>query len=87
MQCLAEAFDDLSDDQWQRITEGIDRLVAHPAWTAEYASDGMRALKVSLEKNQQAQKAFEALALDLPYLLTGHKYPKYKEVWSGGTSN
>ena len=77
--------DELSEEQWQRIAESIDRLVSHPAWTADFNSTNrMKALKVSLEKNQQAQKAFEALGLDLPYLLIGDKYPVYKAVWGSG---
>jgi hypothetical protein len=73
--------DELSDDQWKRITEGIDRLVGHPAWTAEFESEEMLALKGSLDKNQNAQKAFEGVALDLPYLLIGPTTGPYKKVW------
>jgi hypothetical protein len=76
--------DELSEEQWARITQGIDRLVEHPVWVTTFDEgpnrDGMQDLKIALEKNQQAQKAFEALALDLPYLLVD-KYPKYVEVW------
>jgi hypothetical protein len=73
--------DELTEEQWQRILQGIDRLVAHPAWKAPYETEEMQALKVALEKNQQSQKAFEALALDLPYLILGDSYPSYKTVW------
>lgn len=75
--------DELSDDQWQRVLEGIDRLVGHPVWVESSLDDSedLKALKVSLEKNQQAQAAFETLALDLPYLLMGDKYPIYKKRW------
>ena len=73
--------DDLSEEQWKRITDGIDRLVAHPAWSAEFDTDRMRTLKLALEKNQNAQKAFENVALDLPYILVGTGSPTYKEAW------
>jgi HNH endonuclease len=74
--------DELTEEQWQRLLAGVDRLVAHPAWTADFEVDDMQVLKIALEKNQQAQKAFEALALDLPYLLTGDKYPSFKKRWA-----
>ncbi len=76
--------DELSDEQWQRITDGVDRLVAHPAWTAPFEREAMQTLKVSLEKNQNAQKAFEGVAFDLPYLLVGPVSPAYKTVWGKG---
>ena len=75
--------DDLTEDQWARILAGVDRLVAHPVWTSAWDGDAMQDLKVALEKNQQARAAFESLALDLPYLLTGDKYPAYKKAWEG----
>ncbi len=74
--------DELTEEQWQRITEGIKRLVDHPVWFAPFDTEPLQTLKVSLEKNQQAQGAFEALALDLPYLLTGDKYPAFRKIWA-----
>jgi hypothetical protein len=58
-------------------------LVGHPVWVEPSLDDAddLKALKVALEKNQQAQAAFETLALDLPYLLMGDKYPAYKKRW------
>lgn len=73
--------DDLTDDQWTRITLGIDRLVAHPAWNAEYSSEPMKVLKASWDKNQNAQRAFEGVALDLPYLLVGNTSPSFMKTW------
>ena len=74
--------DELTEEQWKRITDGIDRLVTHAAWTADPDSDEMRALQISWEKNQNAQKAFEGVALDLPYLLIGSSHSTYKNMWN-----
>jgi hypothetical protein len=74
--------DELTEEQWKRMTIGIDRLVAHPAWVQKFeGSADLMELKVALEKNQQASDSFEKLALDLPYVLTGEKYPAYKNRW------
>jgi hypothetical protein len=73
--------DELTEDQWKRVLEGIDRLVAHPVWTAEFESPEMQAVKVSWEKNQNAQAAFEGVALDLPYLIVGET-SGFKKLWS-----
>ncbi|MCD4852405.1 HNH endonuclease [Arthrobacter sp. AK01] len=75
--------DDLTDDQWTRITQGIDRLVAHPAWNAEYSVESMKSLKLSWDKNQNAQRAFEGVSLDLPYLLIGNSSPAFIRNWAG----
>ncbi len=79
----APLADELSDDQWARVLFGLDKLVDHPVWTAEATSDEMQVVLISLEKNQNFKSSFEAVALDLPYLLTGDSYPKYREVWQG----
>lgn len=77
--------DDLTDEQWQQITAGVDRLIAHPAWVEPFEAEDMKELKVALEKNQQAQAAFQKLALDFPYLISGDKYPAYTARWGVGT--
>ena len=73
--------DELTADQWKRITDGIDLLVAHPAWVSEFDTDRMRTLKLALEKNQNIQKAFDGVALDLPYVVMGGTTSGYKEAW------
>ena len=59
-----------SEEEWERIVEGIELLVEHPIWTADLdATRKTRDLQQALAKNQDARKAFGAVDLKLAYLV------------------
>ena len=71
-----------TDEQRERIEQGLAHLAAHPVWKADLGRDAeMRAVKLALEKNQNIKDSFEGVALDLPYLLLGEKYPIFAKQW------
>lgn len=74
--------DEFSDAQLLALRTGIERLVAHPAWTATWVDKPeMGELKIALEKNQEAPAKFEKLGLTLSYLLIGANEPTFKAHW------
>lgn len=74
--------DELSEAQWTELRTSIKRLVAHPAWTADFGRDPkMTKLKTALEKNQEVPKALESVGLDLAYLILGDDATTYKNHW------
>lgn len=71
-----------SDDQKAALQQSIERLVNHPVWNEPFTRDAhMEAVKNALEKNQEARKAFEGIALDLPYAILGDQSPTYVAYW------
>ncbi|WP_042377031.1 hypothetical protein [Gordonia alkanivorans] len=79
---------ELDDGQQQQLRDGIERLVAHPVWTADFDRDSrMRDVKVALEKNQGVPQALEAVGLDLSYLILGPaKSAPYRSYWLADTA-
>jgi hypothetical protein len=72
----------LSDAQKTVLQQSIKRLVNHPVWNEPFSRDaGMEAVKNALEKNQEARKAFEGVALDLPYAILGDQSPTFVAYW------
>lgn len=54
---------------WAQIEAGLDRLVKHPVWTADFTkSTKMTAVRDALTKNQDAQQSFAAVGLKLGYI-------------------
>jgi hypothetical protein len=71
-----------TDAQKARLDEQIHRLVDHPVWTAEYGRDeNMGDVRSALEKNQEAKKTFEDVALDLSYLVVGADSAAFQRYW------
>ena len=58
-----------TDEQWNRISDGVQRLVQHVAWTADFSLPKMRALETALTKNQGAESAFKETGLTLGYVV------------------
>lgn len=58
-----------TDEQWNRISDSVRRLVQHTAWTADFSLPDMRALETALSKNQGAEAAFKAAGLTLGYVV------------------
>ncbi len=78
----APMADVLTEEQLQKLRLGTKRLVAHPAWTADFnRDDKMKKLKVALEKNQEVPKALQDLGLTLSYLLLGDEDTTFKNHW------
>jgi hypothetical protein len=51
-------------------------------WTAEYGRDeNMGDVRSALEKNQEAKKTFEDVALDLSYLVVGADSAAFQRYW------
>jgi hypothetical protein len=74
----------LSEDDWNSLRIYVDRIVSHPVWTTDYAEhDFMPAVKQALEKNQDAEAAFQGAALTFSYLLAGTEDTAYKNAWRG----
>jgi hypothetical protein len=72
----------LSDEQRASLESFVDRLSAHPVWTADFGKDErMTAVKNALDKNQDARRSFEAVALDLSYLVVGEESAAFKAYW------
>jgi hypothetical protein len=72
----------LDDKQNAELAAAIKLIVEHPVWTAEFDRDErMAAVKVALEKNQEAGPAFTAVGFDLAYLVLGKDSPNYKGYW------
>ena len=72
----------LTDHQRAEVNAAIKLLVEHPVWTAEFDRDEkMAAVKVALEKNQEAGTAFEAVGFDLAYLVLGKDSTTFKAYW------
>lgn len=67
------------------IEAGINRLCAHPVWTAALDRDAkMLAVREALSKNQGGRAAFTDVALTLSYLGFGDKDEAYKAYWLNG---
>lgn len=59
---------------WQDISEGIKRLLGHPAWEADFShSEKMKAIEAALSKNQEASQAFRRVGLRPGYVLGDDK--------------
>jgi hypothetical protein len=72
----------LTDLQKEEVQKAIGRIVAHPVWSEPYTRDGrMEAIKNALEKNQEARKAFEGVALDLSWAVVGDESVAFKSYW------
>lgn len=56
--------------RWELIEAGIKRIIEHPIWTADWNhSDKTKAVYEALQKNQNAEDAFEAVGLRLGYVV------------------
>jgi len=65
-----------NDTHQQQIRQGIERLVNHPVWTADFdLSPKMKAVRDALSRNQDAKTAFEAVGLKLGYLVGADELP------------
>jgi len=65
-----------SEEQWGKLRQGIQRLVDHPVWVADWdETQKMRAIRDALTKNQEAAKAFGNVGLKLGYLVGADKLP------------
>ena len=70
-----------TDDEWRTIHGNIKKIVNHPVWKAPFARDArMEAVQIALQKNQDRERAFNGVHLDLPYLILP-KTPAFKEYW------
>lgn len=56
-------------EQVRYITDGIERLVSHPVWTAGPSTEGMPAVIDAMVKNQGVELAMEARGLTPAYCL------------------
>lgn len=60
----------LTTEDWDKIHDGIERLINHPIWTADWNhSPKTRAVYEALQKNQNAPKAFSDVGLRVGYLV------------------
>lgn len=65
---------DLSGDRWSKIEAAIQRIIDHPIWTADWTqSDRTKAVYEALQKNQNAEAAFEMVGLKLGYVVGADK--------------
>jgi hypothetical protein len=59
-----------TDQQWNLISDGIERLVSHPVWTADFnSSPEMREVNEALQKNQGVDLAMQNAGLTPGYCL------------------
>jgi hypothetical protein len=66
-----------TDAEWQKIERGVELLVNHPVWSADYEESGLlKELQQALLKNQDVQKIFPKLGLKLAYLVEVEKLDK-----------
>jgi hypothetical protein len=64
----------ISKGDWEKISSGIQRLVDHPIWSADFEiSDKTRAVKTALLQNQPALRPMEAVGLKPGYLVGADK--------------
>jgi hypothetical protein len=65
---------ELVADKWIRIEAGLQRMVSHPIWTADWNhSAKTKAVYEALQKNQNAEQAFEAVGLRLGFVIGADK--------------
>jgi hypothetical protein len=65
---------DLNEKNWSKIESGIQLIIAHNIWTADWnTSAKTKAVYDSLQKNQDAEDAFEAVGLKLGYVVGADK--------------
>lgn len=65
---------DFSGGKWTNVEAAIQRIIDHPIWTADWThSDRTRAVYEALQKNQNAEMAFEAVGLKLGYVVGADK--------------
>lgn len=61
-----------SDEQWERVTAAIDRLIGHPIWAKEFKiGPRAKAVEEALLKNQGAKEALAAAGLTFGYIVGG----------------
>ena len=67
--------------EWLKIRQNIKKIIDHPVWKASVQRDQrMEAVQLALSKNQDRDKAFTKVYLDLPYLILP-KSTQFKEYW------
>lgn len=63
-----------TDEQWDRITAAIDRLVNHPVWTKDFKIGAKaKAVEESLLKNQGLKESLTAVGLTFGYIVGGEE--------------
>jgi len=63
----------------KKILAAIKRICDHPVWMHPYNTDRMRAVQDSLSKNQNSEKAFRDVGLNLGWALSEDLDPE----WAG----
>jgi hypothetical protein len=65
-----------NSEQETKIRAGIERIVKHPVWAAEFdLSSKMKDIQDALSKNQDFEKAFGAVALKRGYVVGADQLP------------
>jgi hypothetical protein len=68
-------------EQWAQIAKAINRLVEHPIWVADWnEGDNVKAVSQALRDNQDADRVFGKVGLELGYMVGASKLPP---DWAG----
>ncbi|WP_159802738.1 HNH endonuclease [Arthrobacter zhaoguopingii] len=73
---------EVNENQDAELADAMRLIVEHPVWTAAFNRDEkMAAVKVALEKNQEAAPAFAGVGFDFAYVVLGKQAPTYIQYW------
>jgi len=65
-----------TDEQWERVTAAVDRLVKHPVWIKEFKVGAKaKSVEEALLKNQGLKEALNAVSLTFGYIVGGEELP------------